>query len=351
MSLAESGITHKKVDEMLVATVRFRGTFQDKFQDIAPNLEILSQECKDYTCGPAVIIYDYGVYTDGVDIEVCFPVTQPVETDRIKSRILESAEVLSLTHYGSYENLRESYQKLYGCIAEHGIVGTSIVREVYLVYNPDNPEENVTEIQAVLHKWDDRFAQNLDRVLGVNARNTIMQNRDLFTLESTPDERLEWVKAAIQRLDERADETQKYDILSRCAHDFSQKRIAKLRAIYEQTNDIDEVLKAMHEDPAWYENPVRKGDIIYVEKVPYNKEGYEKAETEAEKKRNYCHCPVVKNYLDKGISFTFCYCGSGWYRQLWEGILGKPVSVEIVKSLLKGDNTCAFAIHLCSEKV
>lgn len=64
------------------------------------------------------------------------------------------------------------------------------------------------------------------------------------------------------------------------------------------------------------------------------------------KRKHCCHCPLVRNHLGEGISPTFCYCGSGWYRQQWEGILGKPVKVEILKSLLKGDDICQFAIHL-----
>lgn len=160
------------------------------------------------------------------------------------------------------------------------------------------------------------------------------------------DERVTWVKAAIKQLDQLASEDEKYNILSRCAHEFSQKRIATLKAIYEHTKDVDSVLQEMRKDPPWYEDPVRKGNIIYVEKVPYNKEGYEKADNDDDKKMNYCHCPLIRKYLNEGISPTYCYCGSGWYRQLWEGIVGKPVKVDIVKSLLKGDSTCQFAIYL-----
>jgi len=46
---------------------------------------------------------------------------------------------------------------------------------------------------------------------------------------------------------------------------------------------------------------------------------------------------------------TFCYCGAGWYRQQWEGAVGKPVQIEIVDSLLKGDDRCTFAIRLPDE--
>ncbi len=347
MTLIESGITHKKVDEMLVASIRFRG----EVKDIPANRENLFQVCKKYVCGPAIVVYDYGVYTDGVEIEVCFPVTERVEKDEVKTRILEPAEVLSVTHYGPYETVRESYQKLYGYFRQHGIAGTSFGREVYLKFNPDNPEENVTELQAVLHKWDDRLARNVERVLGAGAWEKVMQVSDtLFTLESTTDEQVKWVKAAVHRLDEIAADDEKFDILSRCAHDFSEKRIANLRAIYEQNKDVDEVLKAMRDDPLWYEDPVRKGTIIYVTKVPYNRKGCEEAKSTAEKRRNYCHCSIIRDHLDE-IPPTFCNCGAGWYRQIWEGILGRPVRVEILKSLTRGDDTCEFAIHLLENVI
>jgi len=42
----------------------------------------------------------------------------------------------------------------------------------------------------------------------------------------------------------------------------------------------------------------------------------------------------------------YCYCGAGWYRQQWEGVFDKPVSIEIVKSVLRGDEICRFAIHI-----
>ncbi|HUW95316.1 MAG TPA: DUF6144 family protein [Anaerolineae bacterium] len=101
----------------------------------------------------------------------------------------------------------------------------------------------------------------------------------------------------------------------------------------------------MAEDPDWYEKPVRDGDIIYVTKVPRNRQGYEEATEKAEKRMHYCHCALVRNNPGD-MHPDFCYCASGWYRQIWEGILGKPVRVEILKSLTMGDETCQFAIHL-----
>ena len=106
----------------------------------------------------------------------------------------------------------------------------------------------------------------------------------------------------------------------------------------------------MHEDPTWHEKPRREGNVIYVRKIPFDSKNYGKAADRDEKRKHYRHCPMVRNHLDNGIFAAFCYCGSGWYRQQWEGILRKPVGVKILKSLLKGDDTCEFAIHLPVEQ-
>lgn len=344
MSLQELGIIHKKIDKKLVGFINYRG----EIKDIPSKLKYYFHKYKDYISGPPIAVIDYGVYSEGgKDIDICFLTTRSLVRDEIKTKFLEEVEVLSKMHQGSYDNINDIFQKLFNYFRIHGITGTSLIRLVFHKYDQDNPEDNETEIQAVLHKWDNRLEKNLNKILGEKARKEVMKDREkLFTIESSMDDRVQWIKDVIVRLDKAANDYEKYDILSSCAHDFSQKRIDKLIAIYENTEDIDKVLKEMHKDYDWHENPIRKGDIIYVRKIPYNREGYEKAITIDEKKKNYCHCPLVRNYLNNGISPTFCNCSAGWYRQQWEGILAKPVQIEILKSLIKGDDICEFAIHL-----
>ena len=55
---------------------------------------------------------------------------------------------------------------------------------------------------------------------------------------------------------------------------------------------------------------------------------------------------MVRNQLDKGMPVQCCYCRAGWYRQQFEGIFEKPIRIEIVKSVLRGDDVCRFAIHI-----
>ncbi len=344
MSFEESGITHKWLDDMLVASLRFQ--MQER-EELAARLEELRRQCEEYIAGPAFAVYYWDTGLEGLDTEACFPVTHPVETAEVESRMLEGGEVFAMVHHGSHDNLIESYREMGRRLVEHGLNAENTSREIYLEFNPHSPEENVTEIQVFFVNWQERLADNLKRVLAEDAKKEVSRGSDEIALESSADERVNWVKGAMERLDEVADEKQKFEILSRCAHIFSPRRIDRVKAIYQRNRDIDEVLEAMREDPEWYEGPVREGDVLYVTKVPRNPDGCAAATDEAERRLHYCHCAIARSNLDQ-IPPTFCLCGAGWYRQIWEGILDKPVRVEMLKSLTAGDDTCQFAIHLPS---
>ncbi|MFW9873240.1 MAG: hypothetical protein ACFFG0_09075, partial [Candidatus Thorarchaeota archaeon] len=256
-------------------------------------------------------------------------------------------EVLSKIHNGPLESIDQSFEKLSTYFKFHGIPGTGWIRLIFHKYDKNDPKNNEIEIQKGIHPWDKKLANSLDRVLGEKARRKIMKGReDLFTIKSRNEERTQWIKSVIERIDRVAKEYEKYDILSLCAHNFSQKRIDNLRSIYKETGNINKIIEEMHKDYAWYEDPVLKDNVIYITKIPYDPEGFEKAQTLEEKKAKYCHCPLVRNHFNEGISSTFCNCSTGWYRQLWEGILERPVRIKILKSLIKGDENCEFAIYL-----
>jgi predicted hydrocarbon binding protein len=39
--------------------------------------------------------------------------------------------------------------------------------------------------------------------------------------------------------------------------------------------------------------------------------------------------------IKETISPTYCYCGAGFYKGIWEEILQKPVEVKLLESVLK----------------
>lgn len=344
MLLQELGISHKQIKRKFVAYINFRG----EIKDIPKKLDELYHKYNNIVLRPVIAVIDYGVYSKGgKDIDLCFILKDQKTLNSKRTKFLESIEVLSITHQGSIDTLNLTFQQISNYLQEHLVSGTSWVRLLFHKYDDKNPEENEIEIQYQLHKWDDKLEKNLDRVLGKKIRNEVMKERDvLFNIEATKDQRIQWLKSMLNRLDIIANDEEKYEIISCCAHEFSKKRIAHMKRIYEKNKDIDEILKEMRKDYDWYENPVRESNIIYVSKIPVNPEEYEKAETLEDKKKYYCHCRFINTSLEEGISSTFCNCGTGWYRQIWEGILGKPVRIKILKSLLKGDDFCRVAIYL-----
>jgi hypothetical protein len=224
-------------------------------------------------------------------------------------------------------------------------MGALTSREVFIEFHPDTPDANVTEVQVLLQNWHKRFAAGVRQVLRADDQAQVLQDYDTLTLETRHADRFAWTAAALERLNKVADEHQKYLILSPCAHDFPETSIAIARGVYEATGDIDKVIEAMHADYTRFPRFTRKGNVLYSQKRPASPKELEAAKTDAERRRASCFCPLIRDNLDQ-ISHTFCYCGSGWVRRLWEGILGKPVRVEIVNSLAKGDDACQFAIHL-----
>lgn len=354
MSLRKLGIDHKRIGEALVATVRVnpkgRGDLPAIWEDLARQIP------REYIVGPPFCIIQFVTSVhEGLDAEVGFPVSQAVESGEIRTRILPAMEVLSLVHSGPAEELGASYGKLYGPAAEQGLISDEFVREVY----PDwaDPDRNTVELQFVLHDWNKLLARNLNRVLGDDVRREVMAGVQALTVDSTVDERFQWVKGAMERLDRLADEGQRYDAVSSCAHVFPRGQIDKLRAVYEDARArtgnplqaVDAVIEFMAQDPGWGERPLREGNVVYSTKNPRDPKGHASATDEMEKRKAYCFCPLVRNHLDQGMPITFCYCGSGWYRQQWEGATGQPVKIEVVKSILKGDDECQFAIHLSDE--
>ena len=339
-------IVHKEIEAMQVAAIK---AVVEKRADIFPLFEPLRQACGDAICGPAMVVYHFGAVKDGFLVEAAFPVSGPVETEQVYTRTLEDARAWTQIHRGSHEEIRGTASELVEHARTHaGTIGWQ--REVYLVLDLDDPEQNLTEVQFIKHEWDRLLAEGVERNLGREARQMVMDGIEQISSESSLEVYTEWIRGAMDALDSlTGDPEKKYQVLSCCAHVFPDERIAHLRSVYERRRDIDDVLQEMYQDPAWYEDPVRKGNVLHMRKVPYSPEGYEQGATPVERRRAYCHCAFVRPYLDQvpsRMSPTFCWCGSGWYRRLWEGILDQPVKIEHVETLLNGHDGCTLTITL-----
>ena len=95
----------------------------------------------------------------------------------------------------------------------------------------------------------------------------------------------------------------------------------------------------------------RRGNTIYHTKIPYMVQEYLDATDDKMKRYYACHCAWARESILQGdeVSSDFCYCSGGFTKQPWEAALDQHLEVELVKSVLRGDNECSFIIHLPAD--
>ena len=114
-------------------------------------------------------------------------------------------------------------------------------------------------------------------------------------------------------------------ILEQCGRQCqSQNFVKKARSIYKRSKNIDEFL---NEFGKVYKNLHKERDNVY---IIYPK----------------CYCSFVNKIPPEKLSSTYCNCSRGWVKELFEGALGRPVEVDMEKSIVNGDDQCKFRILL-----
>ncbi len=79
-----------------------------------------------------------------------------------------------------------------------------------------------------------------------------------------------------------------------------------------------------------------EGNVIYFQYLAA-------AETGRPSPEHHCLCPMVETN-PPGLSSTFCLCSLGYVKEMHEQLFRKPVEVELVSSVLRGDSRCKFKI-------
>lgn len=110
----------------------------------------------------------------------------------------------------------------------------------------------------------------------------------------------------------------------------------------------DEVISYVKRDQT-IETGVRNGDQVIFTKIPYLTKKFIHESDPRKRRHYYCHNPWIRQALlkeDQPIDPVFCGCSAGYFKNFWEAILNQPVKVEVLKSFIRGDQVCEFALHL-----
>ncbi len=203
-----------------------------------------------------------------------------------------------------------------------------------------------------LEEKTEKWARGIERFSDKDTADRVMDGSGCLK-DADAAARAKWFADALKRLEAAIPDLEtRQKILTGCScvftDEFGQDSLLSYRKIFEETGSVEKVLETMRKDRSKFATSELKGNVIYETRDPRDREAYAKAATKEERRLAACFCPLVRQGQ---VPFPepYCYCSAGWFVGIWEGIVGKPVRVEVVKSLLRGDETCEFTIHLPQE--
>ncbi|MFW9937325.1 MAG: DUF6144 family protein [Candidatus Thorarchaeota archaeon] len=223
--------------------------------------------------------------------------------------------------------------------------------------------------------WIAKCSKSLDKIAGIKVRKKIMKESEGLSDKSKREDIIQWSKKAIEKMDFLLDDQKKAEIMTSCSCQYPKNQLQIIKETYKKNKDVylaHQMLQAQFEEllknpslkltegiikdiisKGWGSAGVLKGNQIIATKIP--KSGhivdYYSIDDKEEKRKIYCHCPRVKDALKLNIQIpmTYCYCGAGFYKGIWEEILQKPVKVKILETVMNGDDVCKFEIQLPTE--
>lgn len=97
--------------------------------------------------GPPVGIY-FGMPSETVDVGAGFPTDRPVSPDAgVSAETLPGGRAAQIVHQGSYDSMRQTYDRLLAWLSQQGLTPGPVMWESYLTEpNPAHPEETQTLI-------------------------------------------------------------------------------------------------------------------------------------------------------------------------------------------------------------
>jgi hypothetical protein len=172
-----------------------------------------------------------------------------------------------------------------------------------------------------------KFAQNIDKVAGVEIRVEILKDCENLTSKDGKEKRAEKMKVVTERMESLLDEKDIISIRESCACK-PPKFLKKAREVYAESDNIDGFLLKLQETGY-------AGDSIRLEdSIIYGKFGIEK-----------CVCGMVGETKSE-IPISWCHCCKAHIRWLYERSLERPLKVELIESLISGGEDCIYKVYL-----
>ena len=179
----------------------------------------------------------------------------------------------------------------------------------------------------------------VEQLAGKTIAAKVMAGSEQITEKTDKRKTAEWVKNAMEKLDALVDEKTRVQIMQNCGYNCAKKNsnvIERAVARRKKYASINEFLEAEQQKPMKGTRLAREGNLLYQFYTP-----------QAFTRPMRCYCGLLRGLPnDESVSKTYCNCARGFVEKYWESVLGKPVKVDLLQSVVSGDKECKFAVHL-----
>jgi predicted hydrocarbon binding protein len=172
-----------------------------------------------------------------------------------------------------------------------------------------------------------RFTNSLNVHANPAVQDHLLQDRPAYDGLTTPVQTAKWIGSLMDGLNEAVGEQIARQVMEDCGRQcIGRSVLDRAQKLQQEASDLDDLLNRLNQDHIGGGKLQRDGDVIHA--------SYAR-----------CYCGSVSK-TRQPISTTYCHCSCGWYKQLFETLLGKPVVVELVDSIIHGADACRFVIRL-----
>ena len=179
----------------------------------------------------------------------------------------------------------------------------------------------------------------IEQGAGPETVSRVMAGSEQVTASSSPEKIALWVKSAMECLNALTAEATWEEIMQTCGYNciLTNKRPLEAAQVRRRKYSTERMfLKAEVQKPPRGFRYEDDGEVLVQFYIPRSfRPGMR------------CFCGLMQG-LPEGTtaSRTFCQCSRGFVQKYWEGILGRPVGVELKETAITGVEECRFLVHL-----
>jgi len=186
------------------------------------------------------------------------------------------------------------------------------------------------EIKVPISKLG-RFVNSLKENLSDESYNKIIESLGYIDDNACPKMQAQYINDAISLLENTQEKEAVINALKSCGNMcISNNIIERAKKIYQESENIDAFLQLL--------NKYQIGG------------GHLRAHNgRITGEYHTCYCEIPKQV--ENMSPVYCYCSVGWYERFFSSVFNKPVTVNIIDTILNGNDKCVFEVIYDDETI